>query len=47
MSRAISYSTAGITERQLSYLWDAPFFFLLLLLLKTCEWLLRRRWRVI
>jgi uncharacterized membrane protein len=47
MSRAISYSTAGITERQLSYLWDAPFFFMLLLLLKTCEWLLRRRWRVI
>jgi len=44
---AISYSTAGITEQQISYLWDAPFFFLLLILLKTAEWLLRRHWRTI
>lgn len=44
---AISYSTAGITEQQISYLWDAPFFFLLLILLKTMEWLLRRHWRTI
>jgi uncharacterized membrane protein len=44
---AISYSTAGITEQQISYLWDAPFFFLLLILLKTLEWLLRRHWRTI
>jgi hypothetical protein len=44
---AISYSTAGITQQQISYLWDAPFFFLLLLALKTAEWLLRRTWRVI
>lgn len=47
MTTAISYSTAGITEQQISYLWDAPFFFLLLILLKSTEWLLRRRWRVI
>jgi len=44
---AISNSTAGITEQQISYLWDAPFFFLLLILLKTMEWLLRRHWRTI
>ena len=44
---AISNSTAGITEQQISYLWDAPFFFLLLILLKTAEWLLRRHWRTI
>lgn len=44
---AISYSTAGITEQQISYLWDAPFFFLLLVLLKAMEWLLRRHWRTI
>ena len=44
---AISYSTAGITEQQISYLWDAPFFFLLLVLLKAAEWLLRRHWRTI
>lgn len=47
LSEAISYSTAGITEQQINYLWDAPFFFLLLFLLKTVEWLLRRAWRVI
>jgi uncharacterized membrane protein len=44
---AISYSTAGITEQQISYLWDAPFFFLLLVLLKAMEWLLRRNWRTL
>jgi uncharacterized membrane protein len=44
---AIAFSSAGITEQQISYLWDAPFFFLLLLALKTIEWLLRRNWRVI
>ncbi|MDR0779153.1 MAG: hypothetical protein LBF16_00440 [Pseudomonadales bacterium] len=44
---AISFSNAGITEQQINYLWDAPMFFLLLFLLKSAEWLLRRRWRVI
>jgi len=44
---AISFSTAGITEQQISFLWDAPFFFFLLVLLKTMEWLLRRHWRTI
>ena len=44
---AISYSTAVITEQQISFLWDAPFFFFLLVLLKTMEWLLRRHWRTI
>ncbi len=44
---AISFSTAGIMEQQISYLWDAPFFFLILILLKAAEWLLRRRWRTI
>ena len=44
---AISFSTAGITEQQISYLWDAPFFFILLILLKTMEWMFRRHWRTI
>ncbi len=44
---AISYSTAGITEQDIRPLWDAPFFFLLLAMLKTMEWLLRRHWRTI
>jgi uncharacterized membrane protein len=47
LTNAISFSNAGITEQQISYLWDAPIFFLLLLLLKSAEWLLRRKWRVI
>jgi len=47
LPEGISYSTAGITEQQINYLWDAPFFFLLLLALKTAEWLLRRSWQVI
>lgn len=44
---AIAFSDAGITEQEISYLWDAPAFFLLLILLKAAEWLLRRRWRTI
>src|SRR5688572_27487417 len=44
---AIAFSNAGITEQQISFLWDAPFFFLLLFALKTIEWLLRRSWHVI
>lgn len=44
---AIGLSSAGITEQEIRYLWDAPIFFILLLALKTIEWLLRRRWRTI
>ena len=44
---AIAYSTAGITEQNINLLWDAPIFFLLLILLKTAEWLCRRRWSTI
>ena len=38
------YESAGVTEAVIRPLWDAPALFLLLLLLKTVEWLLRRRW---
>lgn len=47
MAEAIAFSDAGITEQELRYLWDAPFFFLLLFALKAAEWLLRRRWSTI
>ncbi|MGA1740773.1 MAG: glutamine amidotransferase [Pseudohongiellaceae bacterium] len=47
LPEAISYSTAGITEQDIRYLWDAPIIFILLILLKAAEWLLRRRWRII
>jgi len=47
LPEAISYSTAGITEQDIRYLWDAPIIFILLILLKAAEWLLRRRWSTI
>jgi uncharacterized membrane protein len=40
----ISYSEAGITTREIHDLWDMPIVFLLLILLRTAEWLLRRKW---
>jgi uncharacterized membrane protein len=40
----MTYSEAGLTIRETRDLWPLPVFFLLLLLLKSAEWLLRRRW---
>jgi uncharacterized membrane protein len=40
----VSYSEAGISIRQMRDLWDMPAVFLLLVLLRGAEWLLRRRW---
>jgi uncharacterized membrane protein len=44
---AMKYSKAGIVERQTLELWNLPAFFLLLLLLKMGEWLLRLRWKTL
>jgi uncharacterized membrane protein len=44
LAEAISFSEAGVVERQLLALWNMPVLFLLLALLKTGEWLLRLRW---
>jgi uncharacterized membrane protein len=44
---ALRYSSSGITETEYRPLWDAPAVFVLLLLLKSGEWLLRRRWSTI
>jgi uncharacterized membrane protein len=41
---AVQFSDAGIVERQVLDLWNMPIVFLLLLLLKTGEWLLRLSW---
>lgn len=41
---AVRFSDAGIVERQLLDLWNMPIFFVLLLLLKAAEWLVRLRW---
>ena len=43
----LRYSSSGITETVYRSVWDAPAIFLLLLLLKGGEWLLRRRWSTI
>jgi len=44
LAEAISFSDAGVVERQLLALWNMPIFFLLLAALKAGEWLLRLRW---
>lgn len=44
LAEALAFSSAGIHERQQLPLWNAPFLFLLLLLLKCTEWSLRRYW---
>ena len=43
----ISYSEAGITTRETKDLWDMPVVFLAALLLRSSEWLLRRKWGVV
>lgn len=44
LPREISYSEAGITAREVKDLWNMPVVFLLVLALRSAEWLLRRRW---
>ncbi len=43
----ISYSDAGISVRDVKELWNIPAVFLLLLLLVSAQWLLRRKWGVV
>jgi hypothetical protein len=43
----ISFSEAGVNVRETRDLWDMPVIFLLLLAIRSSEWLLRRRWGVI
>jgi uncharacterized membrane protein len=47
LANEISYSEAGITTRETKDLWDMPAVFLLALLLRGSEWMLRRRWGVV
>lgn len=47
LAQEISYSEAGISIRETRDLWNAPFFFMLALLLRGSEWLLRRKWGVV
>ena len=43
----IPYSEAGITMNETKELWNLPAVFLVLLLLRSAEWLLRRRWGIV
>jgi hypothetical protein len=43
----ISYSDAGISVKETRDLWDMPIFFIGALLLRSSEWLLRRRWGLV
>ncbi len=47
LGKDINYSQAGITVRETRDLWDMPAIFLLFLMIRAGEWLLRRRWGVI
>jgi len=44
LPEAVSFSEAGTVERQVLDLWNMPIVFLLLLLLKAGEWLVRLYW---
>ncbi len=44
LSAAIPYTKSGIVERQMLDLWNLPVVFLLLMMLKVGEWLLRLKW---
>ena len=47
LTKEISYSEAGITAHEMLDLWDMPIVFLLAILLRGGEWLLRRKWGVV
>jgi uncharacterized membrane protein len=47
LAREIAYSEAGISVRETKDLWDMPAAFLLLLLVRGSEWLLRRKWGIV
>jgi hypothetical protein len=44
LTQEISYSEAGMTAHEMKDLWNMPAIFLLALLIKSTEWLLRRKW---
>jgi uncharacterized membrane protein len=43
----ISFSESGISARETMDLWNMPVVFILLLMLRSSEWLLRRRWGLV
>jgi len=47
LAEEIPYSEAGITMRETKELWSMPIVFLVILLARSAEWLLRRRWGMV
>jgi uncharacterized membrane protein len=47
LAQEISYSEAGITAREMKDLWNMPAIFIVVIALRSAEWLLRRRWGTI
>ena len=47
LARAIPFSNAGVSVQRYQELWNMPALFLLLLGLRSAEWLARRRWGVV
>jgi uncharacterized membrane protein len=47
IAQEISYSEAGITAREMKDLWNMPAIFIVVIALRSAEWLLRRRWGTI
>jgi uncharacterized membrane protein len=47
LSGDIAYSEAGISVRETRDLWNMPVLFLIALILRSSEWLLRRKWGII
>jgi uncharacterized membrane protein len=43
----IAFSEAGVTTRETRELWNMPVFLLALVLLRSTEWLLRRKWGIV
>lgn len=47
LANVIPLSEAGITVRETKELWNMPAILLMLLLLRFCEWFLRRKWGIV
>jgi uncharacterized membrane protein len=47
LAAQIPFSEAGITIRETKELWDLPVIFLAILMLRSAEWLLRRKWGIV
>ena len=43
----IAFSEAGVTTRETRELWNMPVFLLAIVLLRSTEWLLRRKWGIV